>query len=511
MADIREYDLYIDGRFTGSTSEQTVTSIDPSTGEEVARLPKPTAKDARRAIEAARKAADAGTWSGMSPEARRDALMRVCDLLDERQALLAELEAREAGLTIRNASGSAWAAIAYGRELIDIAAKVPPVEPLPHNEFPTPHQSLLVREPYGVATAIVPFNQPLNLAAWKLFPALATGNTVVLKSSPFAASSLAELARAFHEAELPPGVLNVIHGGGADVGEELVTNPMVDRVAFTGSTETGRRIMALAASTVKKVTLELGGKSPVLVLDDADLDLAIAGILWGVYLHSGQVCQAGSRVFVPAALHDEIVERIVGAATQLHVGPAMSWETDLGPLVSQQQLQRVERYVELGRKDGATLVCGGHRLTDDGLADGNFFAPTVFTDVPNESRIAQEEIFGPVLSILRYDRVDDAVRMANETIYGLAAAIWSADVPRALQVARRIQAGTIWINDHHLLVPTAPYAGMKQSGMGTELGETGVLEYLRAKHVWVGQERQLKSKVWPPVIGLDRVFDISYE
>ncbi|HEX9712064.1 MAG TPA: aldehyde dehydrogenase family protein [Actinomycetota bacterium] len=508
---MREYGLFIDGKFVPAASNQTLDSIDPATGEIVARVARPGQRDARKAIDAARRAYDAGEWSERSPQARRDALLAVCDRLWERQAEIAELEARDAGLTIRTATVMVAYGIQQARELIERSVAIPLIEPLPHNEFPLPSQNLLVREPYGVVSAITPFNAPFTLAVWKIFPALAMGNTVVLKPSPLTPCSTMEMANAFAASDLPPGAFNVLPGGGVDVGEEMVSNPMVDRVAFTGSTEAGRRIGQLAASTIKRVTLELGGKSANILLDDADLDVAIPGALWAVYMHQGQTCQAGSRLLVPASLQDEVVERLVTAATQLRVGPTMSWETDLGPLISRQQLERVERYVSLGRADGAQLACGGHRLTEEGLADGFFHAPTIFTGVRTDMRIAQEEIFGPVLSVIAYHDVDEAIATANDSIFGLAGAVWSRDVPRALGVARRLRTGTIWINDYHVLVSSAPYGGYRQSGLGKELGDEGCLAYVQSKHVWVDQGRSLKSRMWAPVLGLDRIYGINYD
>ena len=508
---MRTYGLYIDGKFTDSSSGEVIDSIDPSSGEIVATSAAAGRRDARRAVEAARRAFDGGDWSTGSPAARRDALLSVCDRLFDRLAELAELEARDTGMTIRMATAMVAAGIQQARALVDIAATIPMTEPLPHDEFLLPAQNLAMRAPYGVCTAITPFNAPFVLTAWKVFPALATGNTVVHKPSPLTPCTAMEIAQAFAESDVPPGVFNVLTGAGAEVGEELVSNPMVDRVAFTGSTEVGRRIGQLAASTVRKVTLELGGKSANILLDDADLDVAVPGALWSVFLHQGQTCQAGTRLLVPDRMHDEVVDRLVTAATQLRVGPTLSWETDLGPVVSRPALEKIERYVQLARTDGARLACGGHRLTDEGLANGFYHAPTIFTGVSPDSRVAQEEIFGPVLSVIRYGDADEAVRIANGTIFGLTAGVWSRDVPRALTLAARLEAGTVWINDWHMLTASAPYGGWKQSGQGVELGREGVLEYLRTKHVWVDQGRTLKTKVWAPLLGLDRIFGIRYD
>ncbi|MCA1830596.1 MAG: aldehyde dehydrogenase [Actinomycetota bacterium] len=503
---MREYGCFIDGKFLPAASGRTLESRDPATGDVVARVAAAGVRDARHAIDAARRAFDDGSWSGRSPEARRDALLSICDAMLVRINELAELEARDTGIPIRITTGMVAAAIQHARELTEMAARIPLVEPLPHNEFPAPSQNLLVREPYGVVTAITPFNSPLVLGVWKVFPALAMGNTVVLKPSPETPCTSSELAALFAESDVSPGAFNVLTGGGPDVGEELVTNPLVDRVAFTGSTEAGARIGVLAASGVKRLTLELGGKSPNIILDDADLDIAVPGSIWAMYISSGQVCQAGSRLFVPARLYDEVVDRIATALPQLRVGPTLSWETDLGPLVSQRQLDRVERYVRIGREEGASLACGGHRLTDGALREGFYYAPTVLTDVRNDMRIAQEEIFGPVLCVIRYESVDEAIALANDSIFGLAGGVWSRDVPRALAVARRLRAGTVWINDYHMLTTSAPYGGYGRSGLGKELGEAGVLEYVQSKHVWVDQSRGDQRKIWGPMLGLDRIF-----
>ena len=508
---MKEYGLYIDGKFVPSAAEETIESLDPSNGEVVAVVARAGKRDARRAIEAARRTFDAGTWSGLSPEARRDALLAVVERFQERLAEIAEIEARDAGMTIRMATSMMIGAALHARELTEMAASIPLIEPLPHNEFPHPSQNLRVREPYGVVSAISPFNAPLTLSVWKVFPALAMGNTVVLKPSPYTPCSVMELAQVFADSDVPPGAFNVLPGGAADVGEELVTNAMVDRVAFTGSTETGRRIAQLAGSTIKRVTLELGGKGANIFLDDADLDLAIPTSLWGIFMHQGQVCQAGSRLFVPAKMADEVTDRIATAAAQLRLGPTLSWDSDLGPVISKVQLERIERYVELGRKEGATLVTGGHRVTDDGLANGFYFAPTVFAGVRNDMRIAQEEIFGPVLCVIPYTDADEVVRMANDTIYGLTAGVWSRDIPRATAIARRLRAGTVWINEWQTLIASAPYGGYGQSGLGKELGIDGILEYTQTKHLWIDQVRELKGKLWAPLIGLDRIFEVRYD
>jgi len=317
----------------------------------------------------------------------------------------------------------------------------------------------------------------------------------VVKSAPETPCTATKLAEILAEAGVPDGVVNIISGPGPGTGEELVTNPGVDKVSFTGSTDVGRQIMAAASPTLKKVTLELGGKNAQVVLDDADLELAIDGAAYGAFFHSGQQCTAGSRLLLPDALHDEFVERLLERLSVIRVGPAADKASTMGPLVSQQQLDTVLGYIELGQKEGATLRAGGQRLTEGGLDAGYFVAPTVFTDVTPDMTIAQEEIFGPVLSVLRYDDEDDAVRIANGTPYGLAAGVWGSPA-RALRVAERLRAGTVWVNEYNLLNPRYPFGGFKQSGLGREHGWAGLLEYTEAKHLHLAVDATRASKRW---------------
>ena len=339
------------------------------------------------------------------------------------------------------------------------------------------------------------------MAIWKIAPALAAGNTVILKPASYTPLSALVLTDIIHETGLlPPGVFNLVTGPGQVVGPELCVNPQVDKIAFTGSTEVGREIMQQAASTIKKVTLELGGKSPNIILDDADLDVAVDGSLWATFMHNGQACESGTRLFVPSSIYDEFMGRLIDRASRLHVGLSSDGATDLGPLISAGQLKAVEQYIELGLAEGATPALLGTRPDDEELQNGFFLSPTIFTDVDNSMRIAQEEIFGPVLCVIKYDNLDDAIRMANDTIYGLAAGVWSQDIERAVDVAHRIKAGTIWINDYHLINAEAPFGGYKQSGIGRELGEWGLKEYLEIKHIHVDLTRTRQSKFWFDIV-----------
>jgi aldehyde dehydrogenase (NAD+) len=356
----------------------------------------------------------------------------------------------------------------------------------PHGEssFP-PAVSTLRREPYGVCTGIIPWNFPLLMAAWKVAPAIAAGNTVVLKPASLTSLSALELARVCEEAGVPAGVVNIVTGPGGSVGEELAGHPKVDKVAFTGSTEVGRRIMQLASGTVKKVTLELGGKSANVVLDDADLELAAAGVLWGTFLHNGQVCESGTRALVHADVYEDFLALLVERAGKLVIGDNLDMGTDLGPLVAPIQVDTVKRYVKLGLDEGATLRCGGDHPT--GLAPGldvsAFYLPTIF-EADNSMRIAQEEIFGPVLCVIKVHSDEEAIAIANDSIYGLGGGVWSTNADRAHRVASCLRTGTVWINDYHGITPTQPFGGYKQSGIGRELSELGYNEYRQIKHVW---------------------------
>jgi aldehyde dehydrogenase (NAD+) len=353
----------------------------------------------------------------------------------------------------------------------------------------------------GVVGAITPWNYPYLMAFWKLSPAVATGCTIVLKPASYTPVTTMALAEVIAESDLPPGVVNIIAGGGASVGEGLVTHPDVNKISFTGSTEVGRRIMQLASGTIKRVTLELGGKSAQIVLDDVDMDDAVPGVLWGMFMHSGQSCEAGTRLLLPAGLYDEFVARLVEKVEGLTVGPATDFSSDLGPLINDTQLQAVHRYVEIGQEEGAKLLTGGERATGEGLENGSFYKPTIFGEVETGMTIAQEEIFGPVLSVLRYNSVDEAIRIANDSIYGLGGSVWSSDTIRAQEVAKRMQTGTVWINAHHIITPATPFGGYKQSGVGREFGPWGLESYLETKYVRVEQLAP-KDKIWNQIIGV---------
>ena len=495
--ELPHYNLYINGEWQPATNGQTFTVYDPANGQLLATCTSATTHDVDRAVTAARTAFDHGPWPHTSPAQRAEILHAIADALEARNFELAEIESRDAGVPLRKTT---YNDITLGLEILRGCAELArkhPYEPLPWNELPTVSWNFVWREPIGVCAQIIPWNYAFCMAAWKLGPALATGNTVVFKPSSLAPLSTLAIFQTIHELNLlPKGVVNLVLGPGGEVGEYLVAHPAVDKVAFTGSTEVGRKIMALAAPHVKRVTLELGGKNAMLVLPDADLDLVVDGVLWGAFYHSGQLCEAGSRLLVPHTLHDTLVDRLVERVRGMRIGDPMDLETDIGPLISERQREKVERYIAIGREEGATVVVGGGRPLGDAFAHGHYIEPTIFTGVRPEMRIAQEEIFGPVLSVIAYHDIGEAIRIANYSIYGLAASVWSRDLQHALTVARRIRAGTVWINEHHVLNPHAPFGGYRQSGFGREMGRYGLDEYTEIKHIHVDLMQRRQGRLW---------------
>jgi len=477
------HQLVIGGALADAASGMTFDSIDPSTGDTFARVSQGGAEDARRAVEAARKAFDGGPWPRMKGRERAQYLLKVADLVKQSAGMLAELESRDAGHTIRMSKGAdIGMVISTFRVFAEMAAKENDEEPLARNPG---SMNYLRREPIGVCVGITPWNFPSQMAAWKIAPAIAAGNTVVIKPATYTPLTTLEIGRLCLEAGIPEGVVNVVSGPGAAVGEELVTSPMVDKVAFTGSTEVGQRVMQLASTNIKKCTLELGGKSASIVLDDVDMDYAVDGALWGVFFHNGQVCSAGTRVFVQRKVQDDFLAGLVKGTEKIRVGPALDPASDEGPIISDSQLKTIERYVGIGRDEGADVLVGGEPAIVDGHDRGFYYQPTIFGGVDNHMTIAQEEIFGPVLVVIPFEDEAEAVRLANDSIYGLAGAVWSSDNARAVKVAEQLRTGTVWINDYHMINPRYPFGGYKQSGIGREHGEIGFNEYREIKHVHV--------------------------
>lgn len=491
---MRTFDLFIHGQWTKAEGERTYLNINPATEEPWSETAAASSADVNRAVQSAKNAFLDPSWADLSAEDRAQILDRIADAIFDRQDELIEAEIKDNGSTMRKVS---TADIPFSGQTFSHFAQLlreTPREETYDEDVPVPSQNLVVKEPYGVCALIVPWNFPLAACAMKVAPALAAGNTMVLKPSPFTPTTALLLADICHQAGLPPGVLNTISGPENELGEQLVKHPDVRKIAFTGSTLVGQRIMSDAAAHVKALTLELGGKSPFLVLEDADLELAAQGALFANFFNHGQVCTSGTRVIVPASHHDAFIEKLVSHVKRICVGDPMNDSTTMGPLVNQSQYDKVMRYIALGKEEGATCVAGGVRPAD--RSKGYFVEPTIFSNVSPSMKIAQDEIFGPVMSVIPVESEEEAIQLANDTDYGLAGAVWSKDKERALNVARQIDSGTVWINDYHLLNVRFPFGGMKASGFGRELGPWGLDEFCQLKHIHVGESSSAEEKFY---------------
>ncbi|MED4972773.1 aldehyde dehydrogenase family protein [Geobacillus thermoleovorans] len=470
------YHLIVNGERVESASGETFVVTNPATGEPVARVAKGTREDAERAVQAARQAFDRGKWRHFPVQKRARILYQIAAIMRERFNELVELEILNTGKALSAAQGQVMQAIEdfefFAGAIIGHRGAVNPMPGAFHN--------YTEKEPVGVCAQIIPWNYPLMMAAWKIAPAIAAGCSVVVKPAPETPLTALKLAEICHEAGVPEGVINVLPGLD-EAGKALVRHPRVPKIAFTGETETGRHILQAAAPHIKRVTLELGGKSPNIIFADADLEQAAKSALFGVFYNSGQVCQAGSRILVERTVYEPFVERLAERAKKLKVGPGTNPRSDLGPVISREQYEKVLRYIEIGKQEGARLAAGGRAL--DGGGGGYFIEPTVFADVSPSMRIACEEIFGPVAAVIPFADEEEAVRIANGTMYGLAAAVWTNDIKRALRLARRVKSGTVWLNTYQVLSPTAPFGGYKQSGLGRELGMQALDAYLETKTV----------------------------
>jgi betaine-aldehyde dehydrogenase len=480
---VRRYRMYINGEFVESASEKYFPVMEPSTEEVMAEVPEANEKDVNRAVAAAKAAFDSGSWPQTTAQDRGRILFRLAERIRKEASHLAELEARNSGKPIVEAEYDIADAATCFEYYGGMATKIlGHVNPVPDNAL-----SLSLREPIGVAAQIIPWNYPLLMAAWKLAPAIAAGCTCVLKPAEQTPLTALEFAGYFADAGLPPGVVNIITGFGEECGAPLVKHPDVDKVAFTGSASVGKAIMKAAADTVKRVTLELGGKSPNIFFADADFESAIDGALFGVFINQGEVCSAGSRILVEKSIYPKFVEAMSAKAKIIRLGPPLERETKMGPLVSKDQFDRVRSYQELGKKEAKLATGGGSPAS---MARGYYVEPTIFYDVDNSARIAQEEIFGPVAAVIPFTGEAEALRIANATPYGLAAAVWSRDIFKALRMVKALRAGIVWVNHMQPTYVEAPWGGYKQSGFGRELGPWGMEEYLETKQVHINLNEQ---------------------
>ncbi|MCC0025250.1 MAG: aldehyde dehydrogenase [Hyphomicrobiaceae bacterium] len=474
--------MLIDGAWVEAAGGATFESENPYLGSAWAEIPRAGSEDVERAVSAAHKAFKSPAWAGLTPSARGLLLCRLAERIAEEAERLAEIETRDNGKLITEMRAQLryipqW--FHYFGGLADkVEGRVIPIDKPGMINFTR-------EEPLGVVVAITPWNSPLMLATWKLAPALAAGNTIVWKPSEYSSVSALEFGKLFEEVGFPPGVVNIVTGFGSEIGEALVTHPRVAKVAFTGGDVTGQRVYESAARHIKPVTLELGGKSANIVFSDAELDNAVRGVVSGIFAATGQTCIAGSRALVQRSIHDEFVEKLVALGRTARMGDPLLDTTQVGPITTRPQFAKVLDYVEVAKTEGATCVLGGGKAERPECGNGWFVEPTVFTNVTPSMRIAQEEVFGPVLSIIPFDDEDEAVAIANNTQYGLAAGVWTQSIRTAFELSEKLEAGTVWVNTYRATSYLSPFGGYKRSGIGRESGLTAIREYLQEKSVWI--------------------------
>lgn len=479
---MKTYQLYINGQYVDPANGEWFESIDPYRGEAWAKIPRGTAADADKAVKAANEAMWNGPWAKMTASARGKAMRKLGDLVAANAERLAEIEVRDNGKLMAEMLGQLryhpewwW----YFGGLVDkLEGGLVPIDKAETFAYTT-------HEPVGVVAALTAWNSPLLFVAWKCAAALAAGCAVVVKPSEFTSASTLEFAALTKEAGIPDGIFNVVTGFGPEAGAALISHPGVAKITFTGSDTTGARVYETAAKSLKRVSLELGGKSPNIVFEDADLTAAAAGAISGIFAATGQTCIAGSRLLVQSSIKEKFVARVLELAKSAKIGDPMQADTNVGPITTPAQYKKVLDYIDIAKAEGARCLLGGKPASGDGIKGGQFVEPTIFTDVDNSMRIAREEVFGPVLSIISFDTEADAIRIANDTIYGLAAGIWTKDLARAIRVPKQLRAGTVWVNTYRAISYMMPFGGMKFSGVGRESGIDAVREYQETKSVWI--------------------------
>ncbi len=484
MVDQQQFDLLINGQIVPANSRGYFDLVNPSNGEVFGRGADATKEDILKAITSARKAFDTGLWPKMSLAERGIYLKKIVSLIRKHAKELADLESTQCGKTLKQSS---FIDVPATADCFEYFSNIDEQLKNRENRIEAPVNSLTAFEPIGVVGCIIPWNYPLIMAAWKMAPALIAGNAIVFKPSALGCASIMRLAQMIKEAGLPEGVVNIITTTDHGVASILIGHPDVNMISFTGGTETGQKVMRLASSTTKKLSLELGGKSPNVVFADCDMETAIGGTMSAIFMNQGQMCTAGSRLLVEEKIYEEFLNRLVTRTKTLEIGNALDYRTQFGPIISKEHLDKILKAIQSAVAEGAKIECGGKIPKGEKFKNGFYLEPTILSNVTNSMKVAQEEIFGPVLCTMKFQNEEEAVRIANDSKYGLAACIWTKDLDKANRVAKQLQCGTVWINTYGGFYNEAAFGGFKQSGFGRELGLEGLLEYTQSKHICVDQ------------------------